>query len=94
MVVRQSRGLVVEQPLTRERELLAAALSRLAERRAPVLDTAGRSLLLREIEHTEPPEQAFEVEDDQMAENCCGRFAPRRRSSASRSTRRPPSCGR
>ena len=68
MVVRQGESLVVEQPLSRNRELLAAALDRVEARSGPALDRSHRGPLLSELERTEPPRIARQTEDDLMAE--------------------------
>ena len=68
MVVRQGTSLVVEQSMTRDRELLAAALDRLAEARTPALDAASRKLLLLQLENTNPPRIARQTEEDLAAD--------------------------
>ncbi len=68
MVLRQGTSLVVEQPMTRDRGLLTAALGRLAEARTPALDASDRRLLLQQLENTSPPRIARETEDDLAAQ--------------------------
>lgn len=68
MVLRQDTRLVVEQVMTRDRDRLAAALARLAERRTPALDSADRRLLLSQLEAIDPPTVASEIEDELMAQ--------------------------
>ena len=68
MVLRQGTSLVLEQAMTRDRELLDAALERLAESRTPNLDAADRQMLLLQLENTNPPRIARETEDDLTAD--------------------------
>lgn len=68
MVLRQGTRLVVEQPMTRDRERLIAALERLAAARTPALDAADRTLLMLQLENTNPPRIARESEEDLTAE--------------------------
>ncbi len=69
MVVRQGARLVVEQPFTRDRQLVDEALDRLLTRRVVSFDLGERRLLMKRIEGTDPPRlAAFEAEDDQVVE--------------------------
>ncbi len=68
MVLRQGTSLVVEQAMTSDRELLAAALERLAAARTPALDAASRKLLLLQLENTDPPRIARQAEEDVTAD--------------------------
>lgn len=66
MVVRQATGLVVEQRLTRNRELLAAALDRLTAA-PPPLEAGDRKMLMLQLENTSPPQVGRQA-DPEMAE--------------------------
>lgn len=65
MVTRQGMSLVVEQPFTRDRELLDAAFDRLGEMYVPVRSTAGRKLLVSRLERATDPALAGVSEEDE-----------------------------
>ena len=72
MVLRQGTKLVVEQSMTRDRQLLYAAFDRLISNREPALDVGDRLILLRQLESPGLPpvlqspesELQIELEDD------------------------------
>jgi VWFA-related protein len=68
MVLRQGTSLVVEQPMTRDRLRLSAALARLAAPRSPALDAADRKMLLLQLESPDPPRITRESEDELIAD--------------------------
>ena len=59
MVVSQRRRMRIEQPFTRDRELLEATLERLAKPPPPSPDRTARRFLMREIERSETAEAAL-----------------------------------
>ena len=69
MVLRQDTALIVEQPMTRDRSLLGAALERLATRRAPPLDVSGRELLVMQLEGRLQPQALGGAEAELIADS-------------------------
>jgi VWFA-related protein len=67
MVLRQGQSLVVEQPMTSDREQLAAALGRLTVARSAPLDPGIRQMLLLQLENTRPPRAPRETDEDMAA---------------------------
>lgn len=67
MIARQGMSLVIEQPFTRDRELLDAGLARLTEMKVPSLSWAGSRLLLSRLEGADNPGQAGLTADDDGA---------------------------
>lgn len=65
MVARQGMSLVIEQPFTRDLDLLDAALGRLVERKVPSLGSADRQLLISRLERAIDPELAGLSEEDE-----------------------------
>lgn len=65
MVVRQGMSLVVEQPFTRNRELLDAALGRLASMKVPALNSMHRDLLIARLERAVDPQFSGLSEEDE-----------------------------
>ncbi len=68
MVLRQADSLVVEQPMTRDPQLLYAALDRLSANRAPALGAGDRNLILQQLESTGPPRVVRETETDLISQ--------------------------
>ncbi len=67
MVVRQGMSMVVDQPFTRDRGLLDAALERVGRRPTPAVDIGSRDLIIRRIESADPPQSGiFEEQDDRV----------------------------
>ena len=67
MVLRQGTRLVVEQPMTRDPQLLWAALDRLADHRQPVLNVGDRQILLRQLESSGAPQMLGEGFEEELA---------------------------
>lgn len=65
MVARQGMSLVIEQPFTRDREQLEAALGRLIDMNVPVRSRVGWSTVVDQLERTVDPAAAGLTEDDQ-----------------------------
>ncbi|MFQ5526498.1 MAG: VWA domain-containing protein [Thermoanaerobaculia bacterium] len=67
MIARQGMSLVVEQPFTRDRARLEAALSRLIGMNVPVRSTVGRSLVISELERIPDAAMSGFTEEDEGA---------------------------